>query len=63
MSKTKINQQWEELKQIVIELSNNLEISDGELLDLIFDCVSIKTLNNTLNKLKQWEANKNKSLY
>lgn len=62
MSKAKINQQWEELKQIVIELSNNLEISDGELLDLIFDCVSIKTLNNTLNKLKQWEANKNKSL-
>ena len=58
MSKAKINQQWEELKQIVIELSNNLEISDGELLDLIFDCVSIKTLNNTLNKLKQWEANK-----
>lgn len=62
MSKAKINQQWEELKQIIIELSNNLEISDGELLDLIFDCVSIKTLNNTLNKLKQWEANKNKSL-
>lgn len=62
MSKAKINQQWEELKQIVIELSNNLEISDGELLDLIFDCVSIKTLNNTLNKLKQWETNKNKSL-
>lgn len=45
----------EELKKEVIELSNKLEQSDGELLDLILDKICEKSLQDTLTQLKEWE--------
>ncbi len=44
-----------ELKQQVIELADNLDIGDGNFLDLILDNASEGTLKDTLDKLKQWE--------
>lgn len=44
-----------EIKQQIIDLSNKMELSDGELLDLLLEYASEETFKNILDKLKQWE--------
>ena len=49
--RTRLKMNMTELKQQIIELSNKLKMSDGELLDLILDEGTIK---NAIEKIKQW---------
>lgn len=44
-----------EIKKLVIELSNELDMSDGELLDLCLDMMSYKSYERVLQKLEEWE--------
>lgn len=46
----------EELKKEVIRISDELDQSDGELLDLILSKIDEKTLQDTLTQLIEWET-------
>lgn len=47
--------QTELLKKELIEISNKLELSDGELLDVILDKADTQVLSTTIKQLQEWE--------
>lgn len=49
------NEQIKELQEKLINLSNELEQSDGELLDLILNETDKQTIKATINKLEEWK--------
>lgn len=45
----------EQTKNEVVNLSNDLELSDGQLLDLFFDCAGLATFVKVRKKLKEFK--------